>query len=346
VEFGGWEMPVYYTNVIEEHINTRTNASIFDTCHMGEFLIEGKEAIKFLQKVIAKDVEKLENGKCFYSVMCNEKGGVVDDLFLYRLSDNKFMIVANAGTIEKDLKHLVANRGKIDVRISNISNDMGKLDIQGPNSQKIMEGFLDMNLDDIKRFQFKETFSNKAYLIISRSGYTGEDGFEIYLDSKKAAEFWSKILETGKEYGLKPAGLGARDTLRIEACYSLYGHEINESISPIEAGIDFAVSIDKKENFIGKDALVKIKNSQKRVNVAFELTKKGIPREHYKVLKDGKEIGYVSSGTMSPTFRKGIGMALTDIQYSSIGTEIDINIREKPYKARIVKKPFYAYRRK
>lgn len=339
IEFNNWQMPVQYTNIIDEHITTRNKACIFDTSHMGEFLTEGKDSVKFLQRILAKDINKLENGKCLYTVMCNENGGIIDDLLVYKFKDEKFMLVVNAGTIEKDFKHLIANKENFDVEIKNISNETAKLDIQGHEAEKILQKLTQANLNELKRFDFKEILLNVIKILISRSGYTGEDGFELYFNKEKAVEIWNKILEAGKEHGLKPAGLGARDTLRLESCYSLYSHELNENISPIEAGIPFTVSFDKE--FIGKKALEKIKAAQKRVIAGFEMLEKGVPRQNYKIVKNNKEIGYVTSGTMSPTLKKGIGMALIDINYSAIGTEIDINIRDKLYKAKIVKKPFY-----
>jgi len=321
-----------YSNVIQEHNECRNNCVIFDTSHMGEFVLTGKGAIPFLQKVVAKDISKLENNKCMYTVMCNEKGGVIDDLIIYKYSDEKFMLVVNAGTIESDFKHLIANKEDFDIIIENISEDMAKIDVQGPNSFDILEKLFQEN---VERFCFKEIEDN---IIVSGSGYTGEKGFELYLPNNIATEYWNKIIDMG----VMPAGLGARDTLRLESCYSLYGHEINEEISPIEGGIKFTISMDKE--FIGKEALQKIIEKGDRVLVAFELIERGVPRDGYKVEKNGEEIGFVTSGTMSPTFKKGLGLALIRKEYSDLSTEIDINIREKLYKAKIVKKPFYAYK--
>lgn len=334
-----------YSSVIDEHLTTRTKAAIFDVSHMGELMIEGKGSITFLQNMITRDINKLKQGRCFYAVMCNNNGGTIDDLFIYRFNDNKFMLVVNAGTIDKDFKHLIANKENYEVEIKNISDETAKIDVQGPEAEKIIQKLTRYSLEELKRFEFKETTIQNTQTIISRSGYTGEDGFELYLKKEKAAEIWNNILEAGKEHNLKPAGLGARDTLRLECCYSLYGHELSEHINPLEAGISFTVKLEKQD-FIGRKALEKIKQSQKKLNIAFELVERGIPREHYKVLKDNKEIGYVTSGTMSPILKKGIGMALVDIDHSEIGTEIDINIRDKLYKAVIVKKPFYSYKGK
>lgn len=339
IEFNNWQMPVQYTNIIDEHMTTRNKACIFDTSHMGEFLIEGKDSFKFLQRILAKDINKLENGKCSYTVMCNENSGIIDDLLVYRFNNRRFMLVVNAGTIEKDFKHLISNKENFDVEIKNASNEIAKLDIQGRKAERILQKLTQANLNELKRFGFKEILFNVIKILISRSGYTGEDGFELYFNKEKAVEMWNKILEAGKEHGLKPAGLGARNTLRLESCYSLYSHELNENISPIEAGIPFTVSFDKE--FIGKKALEKVKATQKRIIAAFEMLEKGIPRQNYKIVKNNKEIGYVTSGTMSPTLKKGIGLALIEIGYSQPETEIDINIRDKLYRAKIVKKPFY-----
>jgi aminomethyltransferase len=345
VEFSGWLMPVYYSTVIIEHNTTRNKVTIFDTSHMGEFLIEGKDSFNFIQNITTRDLSKLEDNRCFYTFMCNNKGGVIDDLFVYRFNKEKYILVVNAGTIEKDYKHILDNKSNFNVAIKNSSDIIAKLDIQGPLSEKLIQKFLKEDLSKLKRFNFIETKLNDCNVILSRSGYTGEDGFEIYSNNMDVIKLWNSLLEKGKEYGIIPAGLGARDTLRLESCYSLYGHELNEKISPIEAGLNFAVDLNKKD-FIGKNELIEIKNNLKRISVAFELLERGIPREKYEVLKENKVIGYVSSGTMSPTLNKGIGMALIETDFSSIETEIDIKIRDKLYNAKIVTKPFYSFKGK
>ena len=339
VEFSGWNMPVMYTNVIDEHNTCRNKVALFDTSHMGEFILTGRDSVAFLQKIVAKDISNLKENKCVYTVMCNEKGGVIDDLIIYKHNDEKFMIVVNAGTIDKDFKHMNENKEGFEIELENISDETAKLDVQGLDSFKILEKLFNT---DVKRFSFKEAVLNKEKAIISGTGYTGEKGFELYIPNDLAVETWNKILGIGKEFGIKPAGLGARDTLRLECCYSLYGHELNDAISPIEGGIKFTVSMDK-DDFIGKKALQKIIDRKERILVAFELMERGIPREHYKIYKDNEEIGFVTSGTMSPTFKKGLGLALIKTEYSQLNTEIDIKIREKLYKAKVVKRPFYAY---
>ena len=344
VEFGGWEMPVYYSNVIEEHITTRATAGLFDICHMGEIFVEGRDAFKLIQKLITNDLSRLENGNCFYSVICLENGGVIDDLFVYKIDEHKFMIVVNAGNIEKDFKWFLKHKEFFDdVYIFDRSASIAKLDLQGPESERILQKLTDFKLSGLKRFNFAEDEVYGVNAIISRTGYTAEDGFEIYFDAGKAVEVWNKLLEAGAEFGIKPIGLGARDTLRIEACYSLYGHELTEQINPLEAGVGFVVKLDKEE-FIGKESLLEIKeNGLKRKSVAFEMIERGIAREHYPIFKQGSEIGQVSSGTMSPTFKKGIGMAFVKTEEAFEGNEIHIKIRENLYRAKVVKKPIYNF---
>jgi aminomethyltransferase len=342
IEFGGWDMPVYYSNVIDEHLTTRSKSGLFDICHMGEFFIEGKHVLDFLQKILAKDVNKLLDGKAFYTVMCNEKGGIIDDLLAYRFNQNKFMLVVNAANIEKDFRWLLGQKSFFDdATLIDKSKEIAKLDLQGPKSQEILQKLTGTDLKSLRRFCFTESTVNNVATIISRTGYTGEDGFELYFSSQDAIRQWNKLLGVGKEFGIKPIGLGARDTLRIEAGYSLYGHELNEEINPLEAGLGFTVSLDK-DDFIGKNALLSIKdNDLKNKIIAFEMLERGIPRQDYIVYKKDVKIGNVTSGTMSPTFKKGIGLALIEARYAIVGEEIDVMIRDKTYKAKIVKRPFY-----
>ena len=343
IDFGGWLMPVQYTNVIDEHITTRTKAGLFDICHMGKFLITGNGAFRLIQKLITNDLDKLSENKALYTAMCYENGTTVDDLFVYCFNHTKYMLVVNAANIEKDLEWIKKHSSDLDVEIQDKTDETAKIDVQGPKSEEILQKLTNFNLSTIKRFHFIETEINNVKTTISRTGYTAEHGFEIYLDSKKAAEIWNNLLTEGKSFGIKPVGLGARDTLRIEACYPLYGHEQNGNISPIEAGINFIVKTEKEE-FIGKEILIKQKQEgTKRKIVAFEMIDKAVPRNDYKILKDGKEIGFVTSGTFSPTFKKGIGLAMVDTKEAKENNEILIRIREKDYKAKIVHKPFYKY---
>ena len=339
VEFGGWYMPVQYTNVIDEHLTTRKKVGLFDICHMGEFEITGENSLTFLQKILTNDISNLKVGKARYSVMCYEDGGCVDDLFVYKLND-KYMLVINAGNIDKDLEWL--NKNKVEgVEIKNISDETAKLDIQGPDSEAVLRKLTDANLSEIKRFYCNEILLNGVSILVSRTGYTGEDGFEIYFNSEKAVEVWDKVLEAGRELGIKPIGLGARDTLRLEASYSLYGHEINEKLNPIEAGIGFVVKFNK--DFIGRKALQKqAEGGTGKGLFCFEMIDRCVPREHYKIFDNG-EIGFVTSGTFSPTFKKGIGMGYIKTGLKQIGDEIMVKIRDRLYRARIVEKPFYKY---
>jgi aminomethyltransferase len=335
-------MPVQYTSVIDEHTTTRTKAGLFDIYHMGEFIVKGPDSIKFLQQLIVGNLDKITLGEAMYSLICYENGTVVDDLFVYQLKENEFMIVVNACNIDKDFDWLKKHSDKFDVKLKNISEQTGKLDLQGPLAEKILKKLTNTSLP--KRFHFIEADVAGIKTLFSRTGYTGEDGFELYLQSEETEKMWNKLLEAGKDEGLKPIGLGARGTLRIEACYSLYGHEINESITPIEAGLSWAVKIDK-EDFIGKSVLEKQKKEgTERILVAFEMIEQGIAREHYEVFVHDNLIGHVTSGTYSPTFRKSLGMALIKKEFSNIGNKINIKIRGKLYNAIVVKMPFYEYK--
>lgn len=340
VAFNSWHMPVYYTNVMDEHAATREKAGLFDVCHMGEFIIKGPDSKQFLQKLLTNDINKLCLGKAIYSIMCYENGTIVDDLFVYQLKENEFMIVVNAGKIDEDFEWIKEHSDKFDVEISNISEKTAKLDLQGPLAEKILEKLTTAALP--KRFHFIEADIIGIKTLISRTGYTGEDGFELYFPIEEAEKIWNNILEAGKDYGLKPIGLGARDTLRIEACYPLYGHETSEKITPIESGLDWAVSLEK--DFIGKQALEKQKNQgTEKTLIAFEMIDRAIPRENYEVFSNNENIGHVTSGTFSPTFRKPLGMASIKTGHSQIGNKINIKIRGKFYNAVIVKRPFYKY---
>lgn len=343
VEFGGWWMPVQYTAVIDEHTATRSHAGLFDTCHMGEFEVSGQGSLEFLQRVTVNDVSKLTPGKAQYNIICNEKGGTVDDCFVYCLAPNEYMVVVNAGTIEKDFTWLQHHAPK-EVTLKNMSDATAKLDIQGPAAQKILQQCTSHELSMIQRFHFVNGVVDGIPTLISRSGYTGEDGFELYFPATNASQIWNTLLHIGKPYGLKPCGLGARDTLRLESCYSLYGHELTEQITPVEAGIGWAVK-ENKPDFIGKSVLAQQKiQGPERIIAPFEMREHGIAREHYTVMSGEKMIGTVTSGTFSPTFKKSIGLALVERPYSSVGNELLIVIRDKTYKAMVVKRPFYMYR--
>ena len=344
VPFSGWEMPVQYSNVIDEHMATRNDAGLFDISHMGEYMITGERALEFLQKMVTNDISKLNDKQACYNCLCYENGTVVDDLFVYKLKDNEYFIVVNGGTIEKDFNWFLKH--KIDgVNLKNISDYIAKIDIQGPKAQQVAQRLTDFDLKKIKRFECEKIKFKGVHddILISRTGYTGEDGFETFFDPKHAVFLWNKFLEVGKDLGIKPCGLGARDTLRVEACYSLYGHELNESITPIEAGLNFAVKFNK--DFIGKGVLQKQKEkgAEKKL-ICFEMADRAVPREHYPIFSNREEAGFVSSGTFSPFFRKGIGMGFIKPELSAAGNEISIEIRGKDYKAAVVDRPIYKFR--
>ena len=344
IDFGGWELPVQFSSILEEHEAVRTQAGLFDVSHMGQFIVEGKDAESFINTIVSNDITKVEVDQAQYSAMCYEDGGTIDDLIVYKLADEKYLFVPNAANIDKDYAWLNEHL-KGDVTLKNISDEIGLLAIQGPKTESILQKLTDIDLSKIVFYHFAQnvTIAGIPDILVSRTGYTGEDGFELYLAGDKVAELWDKLLEAGKEEGLKPCGLGARDTLRLEARLNLYGQELTKDISPLEAGIGFAVKTAKESDFIGKEALVKQKEEGvKRKIVAIELTGRGIPRHGYKVFSAGdEEIGEVTSGTQSPTLKKSIGLALVAAEHSKIGTELKVEVRNKKIDAVVVKAPFY-----
>lgn len=342
IEFGGWAMPVQYAGIISEHEAVRHAAGLFDVSHMGEVDVIGAEAFEFVQNLVANDVAVLKDNQILYTVMCYTNGGIVDDLLVYKFSDEHFYLVINAGNIDKDFQWILDNKGSYNAEITNMSNVVAEIAIQGPKAQEILQKITDINLDEIKFFYFKEdVLVDGVKCLISRTGYTGEDGFEIYTSPEKVSQLWRKLLNIGEEDGLKPAGLGCRDTLRFEACLPLYGNEITQDITPLEAGLGFFVKL-QKNSFIGKEALLKQKaDGLKRKLVGFEMKERGIPRHGYEVMALGEKIGSVTTGYLSPTLKKNIGLALIDSKYSELGTEIEIIIRNKPLKAEVISKKFY-----
>jgi len=342
VDFGGWDMPVQYTTVIDEHNTTRNFAGLFDISHMGEIMVEGKQGFDLIQKATSRNISNLKQGKISLAVICNEQGGIMDDLTIYKFSNEKYLLVVNASNDVKDFEQLekVRRENNFDASVKDVSGETAKLDLQGPNSQKILQQIVDFELDDIKFYSFKEGKINGIEGIVSRSGYTGEDGFELYFAWKKGPEIWNKLLEIGKEHGLKPIGLGARDTLRLEGAMNLYGHEMDETKTPLEARYEWIVDFDK--DFVGKEAIQKQEEECLPGKlVGFEMIDRGIARAHYKIFDGEKEIGEVTSGSLSPTLKKSLGLCYIKSQYANSGTEIEIEIREKKLKAKIVKLPFY-----
>ena len=341
VEFGGWEMPVQYKGIIEEHNACRAAAGIFDVSHMGEIDIQGPDALPYLNKLLTNNVANMAVKQCLYSPMCYDSGGVVDDLLVYKMADDRFFIVLNAANTDKDFEWFSQNAGGMDVKVDNISAQIAQVAIQGPKAESILQKITDIDLAAIKYYWFDYGKVDGIESIISRTGYTGEDGFEIYVKSEFAARVWEKTMAIGKEEGLVPVGLGARDTLRLEARLPLYGHEISQDINPLEAGLSMFVKFDKGD-FNGRDALLQQKeHGVARKLVGFEMVGRGIARSHYPVKKDGQEIGRVTSGSPAPTLNKNIGLALVKTEHSALQTDLAIEIRGKAVAAKVVKTPFY-----
>jgi len=342
VEFAGYEMPVQYSSIIEEHIAVRTAAGIFDVSHMGEIIVKGPESKKFLSQLIPTTMTKLETGKGMYTLFCYENGGVIDDLFIFMVGDEHYFLVVNASTKEKDFnwmkQHIVDG-----VTIENISDDTAKIDLQGPASKEIMKKiFNPVSIKSLERFRFYYDRFEGSAIMISATGYTGEWGYELFINNRIAEELWQRIISEGNDYGIKAAGLGCRDTLRLESCYSLYGHEINDSINPVEAGLSWLIS--SETDYIGKTELLRLKQGGVlNEQIAVKLIDRGIPREQCRVYLNDNDIGYVTSGAYSPNLKKGIALCL--VKKNSVTTDdtVTIIIRDKEYKGEVVKKPFYKF---
>lgn len=341
IDFAGWELPVQYEGIIPEHEAVRQRAGLFDVSHMGEVSVKGPNAFDFVQNLVTNDISVLADNQVLYALMCYPNGGVVDDLLVYKFSNEYFYLVINASNVEKDYSWMLDNKGSFNVELTNLSSEISEVALQGPKAEEILQKLTAANLSDIKFFFCQREVSIAGIkCLVSRTGYTGEDGFEIYAPNKDIEKVWDSILEAGKEYGIKPCGLGCRDTLRFEATLPLYGNEISKDISPLEAGLGIFVKLGK-ENFIGKEALVKQKEEGlKRKLVGFEMKDKGIPRHGYEVMGEGKNIGVVTTGYLSPTLKKNIGLALIDSKFAEMGTEIEIMVRNKPLKAEVISKKF------
>ena len=342
VEFAGWELPVMYSSIIDEHMAVRQAAGLFDVSHMWEVVVKGRGARAALQKLIPTDMGRLEKGKSMYTCFLNEQGGIIDDLFIFMLSDNEYYLVVNAATTEKDVEWLTSNC-RTNVSIQDVSAATAKIDLQGPQSYNILKKIIKNDrLEGLKRFYFFTGAYKGQPVLISQTGYTGEFGYELFCINNIASRLWNDLLEAGKEYGIKPAGLGARDTLRLEACYSLYGHELSDTITPVEGGISFVVNA--QSDYIAKEILEKQKvQGAPRQIICLEMLDKAIPRSEYRVLHRGEDIGYITSGGFSPLFKKGIAMALVKSGVVSVGDEVAIVIRDKTSPAKVVQRPFYKY---
>lgn len=338
VPFGGWDMPVFYpTGIIAEHNSVRNSAGIFDIGHMGIASISGNKAEVFLQKVLTNDISKLASGSAHYSLILNNDGGIIDDIFVYRVPDGKIVLVLNASNTEKDVAWLKKNSAA-GVEIEDLKDNMTLLALQGPKSQSLLQNICSSDLNKVGHHQIISSIKIDGNIsMLSRTGYTGEDGFELFINASAAEKIWNKLIKLGAA----PCGLGARDTLRLEAGMPLYGHEYNEDITPLETPFMFAVKMDKND-FIGKARLVALK--QRGIEnklVGIKMKEAGIPRQDYKIFKDGAAIGHITSGTMSPTLNLPVGMGYVKAESSAAGTPIDVEIRGRSVPAEIVKLPFY-----
>ena len=340
VEFAGWQMPVQYSGVLQEHRAVRTAAGIFDVSHMGEFRVAGEGAEAFLQAMTPNDVAKLKPGRIHYSGLLTEQGTYVDDLLIYRLGEEEFLLVVNAANAEKDLTWLEAHKAD-GVVLEDVSSDYGLIALQGPKAEAILSGLTSTNLEAIRYYAFEQGQVNGRSAIISRTGYTGEDGFELYLAPEDTPAVWDRLMGAGGPEGLVPAGLGARDTLRMEAAMALYGHEIDDTTTPLEAGLQWVVKLEAAD-FIGRQALVEMKDAGLiRKLVGFNVEGRGIARQGHKVVADGEEVGFVTSGTFSPTLERALGMAYVPVSMAAIGSPLSLDIRGKVVPAVIVDLPFY-----
>lgn len=342
--FAGYNMPISYSGINDEHQTVRRNAGVFDVSHMGEFILKGENALDLIQRVTTNDASKLTAGKAQYSCLPNEQGGIVDDLLVYCIEENKvYMLVVNASNIEKDWNWIQQHNDK-SVEMHNISDDTCLLAVQGPSATKILQRLTEMDILNLKYYTFvKGEFAGVKNVLVSATGYTGAGGVEIYFENKgdNAEKIWNAIFEAGGPQGLKPIGLAARDTLRLEMGYCLYGNDIDDTTSPLEAGLGWITKLSKGD-FTAKEILQKQKEEGvKRKLVGFEMVDKGIPRHHYEICdKDGAQIGYVTSGTQSPSLGKAIGMGYVDLAHSSFDSIIYIKVREKLLQAKVVKIPF------
>lgn len=339
VEFGGFLMPVQYTGIVDEHKRVRTSVGIFDISHMGEFTVRGADAEKFINYMTANDVSKLQVGQAQYTVMCYPEGGIVDDLLVYKYPGH-FMLVVNAANITKDWEWLEQNQaGEVDLQ--NVSQALTLLAIQGPDALKVVQQLTAEDLTQVKYYHFIEGTVADVPATISRTGYTGEPGFELYFEAGHSRQVWDAVLQAGQEYEIQPIGLGARDTLRLEAGFCLYGNDIDETTNPFEAGLGWLTKLQKGE-FIGRKVLKKVKQEgPRRKLVGFELMNRGIPRHNYPIIFSGRGIGKVTSGTQSPMLNKGIGLGYVDIAYANPGTTFNVKVRNKEIPAKVVRLPFY-----
>ena len=338
VEFAGYMMPVQYSGIVDEHNAVRTRCGIFDVSHMGEIEITGAKALNTVQRLTTNDISQMESGQIKYSPMCNERGGVVDDLLVYKRDEDKYLLVVNASNIEKDYKFMRDNNG-FGAALCDLSDDLSQIAIQGPKAGEILKN-ITVNLPE-KYYTFIETTLYSNTCIISRTGYTGEDGYEIYCPCDIVGILWDDILEAGGD-DIAPCGLGARDTLRFEASMPLYGHELTDDITPVEAGLNYFVKIEEGNNFIGRKVIEKqLEEGITRRRCGLEILDRGIAREGAKIFFEDKQVGFVTSGTKAITLDKTMAMAMVDKPFNKLGTELFVDVRGKRLKAMVVKMPFY-----
>ena len=341
VDFGGWALPVQYTSILEEHRAVRERAGLFDVSHMGEIHLTGPDAMAFIQHLVTNDCSQMQVHQIVYSPMCYPDGGVVDDILVYRVCENAYWLVVNASNTDKDYEWIVRNAPGYDVTVKNISSQVAQIAVQGPAAQTILQRNTDYDLDSIKFFWCApEAMIAERKCLVSRTGYTGEDGFEIYVAAAEAGRLWDRLLEAGAEDGLRPAGLGARDTLRLEAGFMLYGNELDESVNPFETVYGRLVDFGKV--FVGRDALLAARDRPAtRRLVGFALEGRGIARHGYEILREGRVVGVVTSGSFAPTLEQSVGMAFVPPALAEPGTALEVRIRSNRVAARVVPLPFY-----
>jgi aminomethyltransferase len=340
VPFAGWQMPIQFQGVIPEHQCVREGVGIFDVSHMGEIEIQGPSAKSLIQKLMTNDIDSMHDNQALYTLMCLENGGVVDDLLVHRFSEDHYFLCVNASNAEKDFQWILKNAGSFDATVRNTSQETAQLAIQGKHSEALLQKLCDTPLSEIRYYHFKKEKIHNFAGIIARTGYTGEDGFEVYVDAGHADPLFRAILDAGKEFDLKPIGLGARDTLRLEMGYALYGNEINEESRPLEAGLGWVIKLGKDE-FIGQAELKKQKDEgNRRKLVGVRLLDRGVPRPHYRVLKNGAPVGELTSGTFSPSLNTGIGLCYVSPECAEPGTKLEVEIRKLSVPAEVVKPPF------
>ncbi|MDR0618805.1 MAG: glycine cleavage system aminomethyltransferase GcvT [Bacteroidales bacterium] len=343
--FAGYEMPVIYEGIIAEHNNVRSNVGVFDVSHMGEFTVKGINAAAFLQRITTNDIASLHDGKVLYTCLPNGNGGVVDDMLVYRIAADNYLVVPNAANIEKDWNWFVRQNEVFNAELKNISDEISQLAIQGPNALKVAQKLTDTHILDMEYYTFKHlTFAGIPDIILSTTGYTGAGGCEIYFKNENGAHIWNAVFEAGAEYGIRPAGLGARDTLRLEMGFCLYGHELNDNTSTIEAGLNFITKFVDGNDFIDRPLYEQQKaHGVSKKLIGFEMADRGIPRAEYSVTDaNGNITGSVCSGSQSPSTGKAIGTAYVKPEYAKAGTEIYIDVRGRLLRALVVRMPFYA----